>query len=147
MRRVAMALISVSALGLAGLAAPAQAQPQAQAASGPAFHQFVVFFRDGQAGLTPDGDQVVQRIAAAAKQIHPGKIEVIGSNDGLALNRENVADARAATVVRSLEQAGVKSTAIARAGNALPAGTGLAAHQVIVRFEQPEAMGEVADAE
>jgi outer membrane protein OmpA-like peptidoglycan-associated protein len=123
------------------------AQPQPQAASGPAFHQYVVFFRDGQAALTPDGNQIVQRIAEAAKQLHPGKIEVIGSNDGLAMTRENIADARAATVVQSLEQAGVKSTAIARAGSAQPAGTGVAAHQVIVRFEQPEAMGEVAEAE
>jgi outer membrane protein OmpA-like peptidoglycan-associated protein len=142
-----MALVSVSALGLAGVAAPSQAEPVTQVATGPAFHQYVVFFRDGEAGLTPDGQQIVQRIADAAKQLHPGKIEVIGSNDGLATTRENVADARAAAVAHSLEQAGIKSTAIARAGSAKPAGAGIAAHQVIVRFEQPEAMGEVADAE
>lgn len=146
MRRVAIALASISALGLAGVAAPALAQTQAPAA-GPAFHQYVLFFRDGQAVLTPDGKQIVDRIAAAAKQLHPGKIEVIGINDGLAMTRENVADARAASVAHSLEQAGIKPTVIARAGSAAPAGSGIAAHQVIVRFEQPAAMGEVADAE
>ena len=141
MNRFALALVSV--LGATGATAPALAQQT----SVHAFHQYVVFFRDGQANLTPDGDKIVQRIAAAAKQLHPGKIEVIGSNDGLSPGRENVADERAATVALSLAKAGIKPTVITRAGRAEPAGTGLSAHQVVVRFEQPEASGEVAQAE
>jgi flagellar motor protein MotB len=142
MNRVALALVSV--LGAAGAVTPALAQQQTQTS---ASHQYVVFFRDGQAALTPDGDQIVQRIAAAAKQLHPGRIEVIGSNDGMSRGRENVADQRAATVAQSLAKAGINPTVIARAGNAEPSGTGSAAHRVVVRFEQPEARGEVAEGE
>ena len=141
MNRFALALVSF--LGAAGAAAPSPAQQT----SAHAFHQYVVFFRDGQATLTSEGDKIVQRIAIAAKQLHPGKIEVIGSNDGLSLGRENVADQRAVTVALSLAKAGIKPTVIRRAGIAEPAGTGLPAHQVVVRFEQPEASGEVAEAE
>ncbi len=142
MNRVSLILISV--LGATGAVTPALAQQQTQTSNS---HQFVVFFRDGQAALTPDGDQIVQRIAAAAKQLHPGRIEVIGSNDGLSRERENVADQRAASVAQSLAKAGINPTVIARAGSVEPSGTGLAAHRVVVRFEPTEASGEVAEGE
>ncbi len=142
MNRLALAL--VSALGAAGAITPAPAQQEAQTC---ASHQYVVFFRDGQAALTSDGDQIVQRIAAAAKQLHPSKVEVIGSNDGLSRGREYVADRRAATVAQSLVKAGIKPTVIARAISVEPSGTGLNAHRVVVRFEQPDARGEVAEGE
>ncbi len=148
MNRVALTLFSV--LGAVGAVTPALAQqtrtsaltqqthtsalPQ-QSPQTSAFPQYVVFFRDGQAALTPDGDQIVQRIAAAAKQLHAGRIEVIGSNDGLSRGRENVADQRAATVAQSLAKAGIKSTVIARAGSVEPSGTGLSVHRAVVRFE------------
>jgi outer membrane protein OmpA-like peptidoglycan-associated protein len=142
MNRVALALVSV--LGAAGAVTPAVAQQQTQTS---AAHQYVVFFRDGQTALTPDGDQIVQRIAAAAKQLHPSRIEVIGSNDGLSRGREGVADQRAATVAQSLAKAGIKPAEIALAGSVEPSGTGLDAHRVVVRFEQPDAKGEVAEGE
>jgi outer membrane protein OmpA-like peptidoglycan-associated protein len=142
MNRVALALVSV--LGAAGAVTPAPAQQQTQTC---ASHQYVVFFRDGQAALTSDGDQIVQLIAAAAKQLHPGRIEVIGSNDGLSRGRVNVAARRAATVAQSLVKAGIKPTVIARAISVEPSGTGLNAHRVAVRFEQPDARGEVAEGE
>jgi OmpA-OmpF porin, OOP family len=142
MNRVALALVSV--LSIAGAVTAAAAQQQTQAS---ASHQYVVFFREGQAALTPDGDQIVQRIAAAAKQLHPGRIEVIGSNDGLSRGRESVADQRAATVAQSLVKAGINPTLIARAGSVEPSGTGLDAHRVLVRFEHPDARGEVAEGE
>jgi outer membrane protein OmpA-like peptidoglycan-associated protein len=140
MNRLTLALVSV----LGAAVTPALAQQQMQTSTS---HQYVVFFRDGQAALTPDGDQIVQRIAAAARQVHPGRIEVIGSNDGLSRGRESVADQRAATVAQSLTKAGINPTVIARAGSVEPSGTGLAAHRVVVRFEQPGARGEVAEGE
>lgn len=142
MNPVTLALVSV--LGAAGAVTPAMAQQRTQTS---ASHQYVVFFLDGEAALTPDGDQIVQRIAAAAKQLHPGRIEVIGSDDGLPRGRESVADKRAATVAQSLAKAGINPKVITRAGRNEPSRTGVAAHRVLVRFEQPGARGEVAEGE
>jgi outer membrane protein OmpA-like peptidoglycan-associated protein len=99
-----------------------------------ALQQFVLFFRDGGATLTTDGQAIVDRIAAAARTLHPRRIEVIGGNDGIAPSREELADRRATTVAAALAKAGVDPRIIHRAGTAEPAGAGVAAHDVLVRF-------------
>jgi outer membrane protein OmpA-like peptidoglycan-associated protein len=102
-----------------------------------ALQQFVLFFRDGGATLTADGRAIIDRIAAVARERHPARIEVIGSNDGISPNRERLADRRAEAVAAALTKAGVDPAIITRSGAVEPAGAGVAAHQVAVRF-QPE---------
>ncbi|HEX4114064.1 MAG TPA: OmpA family protein [Stellaceae bacterium] len=126
MRRVAIALVLL-------LVASCQAPPQ-MAQRPTALQQFVLFFRDGGAALTADGRAIVDRIAAAARELHPQRIEVIGANDGMAPNREKLADRRAAAVADALVKAGVDPRIITRAGIEQPAGAGVAAHDVLVRF-------------
>jgi outer membrane protein OmpA-like peptidoglycan-associated protein len=103
-----------------------------QQAAGPP--QFVVFFRAGDAALSPVGRAVVDQIVAAARDQHPARIEVIGENDGITPAGENVADRRAANVVAALTKAGIDPAIVTSAGSVVPAGAGLPAHQVMVRF-------------
>jgi outer membrane protein OmpA-like peptidoglycan-associated protein len=126
MRRLAIVLAL-------GLVTACQAPPRV-AEHPTALQQFVLFFRDGGAALTADGRAIVEQIAASARKLHPSRIEVIGRDDGIAPSRENLADRRAAAVAVALAKAGVDPTIITRAGSAQPAGAGVAAHNVLVRF-------------
>ncbi len=65
----------------------------------------------------------------------PVRIELIGVNDGPSASRDHVADGRATAVAQSLTKAGVDPATITRAGQEKPAGSGIATHEVVIRFE------------
>jgi outer membrane protein OmpA-like peptidoglycan-associated protein len=138
MNRMILALMSLIALcGLASTSV-AQAQPN---------QQFVVYFRDGDAALTGDANALVDRVIAAARAHRPVRIELIGVNDGLSTAREHVADQRADTIAHSLAKAGVDRAIITRAGVEKPAGSGVSAHEVVIRFEDGHADEQIGAAE
>jgi outer membrane protein OmpA-like peptidoglycan-associated protein len=126
MGRIILTLMSFTAL--CALALPSVAQAQSD-------RQFVVYFRDGDAALTGDANALVDRVIAAARAHRPMRIELIGVNDGLSTAREHVADKRADAIAQSLVKAGVNPAIITRAGMEKPAGSGVSAHEVVIRFE------------
>jgi hypothetical protein len=134
MGRVILILISLSALCGFGPRSAASAQSD---------RQFVVYFHDGDAALTGDANALVHRVIAAARAHRPVRIELIGVNDGLSTARESVADRRADTIAHSLRNAGVDPAIITRAGMEKPAGSGVSAHEVVIRFEDRQADEEV----
>ena len=91
--------------------------------------QFDIFFQVGSSKLTPEGQQLVDTIAAAIRDTKPSSIVVEGEADGAALKDAQLADQRAATVTSALKAAGVDQSKIAQhATLALPAQTDLATH-------------------
>jgi outer membrane protein OmpA-like peptidoglycan-associated protein len=138
MGRVILILISLAAL--CGFVPPLAASAQSD-------QQFVVYFRDGDAALTGDANALVDRVIAAVRAHRPVRIELIGVNDGLSKAREDVADKRADTIAQSLRKAGVDPAIITRAGIEKPAGSGVSAHEVVIRFEDRQADEEVGSNE
>jgi outer membrane protein OmpA-like peptidoglycan-associated protein len=97
---------------------------------------YVVYFVADSADLTSEAQQVVATIAAARADLHPSRIAVEGRADGGSPHDAALADERARTVSRALVAAGIDPATIAIEPSAPPAGiTGVAARQVIVRFE------------
>lgn len=135
-----MILVLMSLTALCGLAPPSVARAQ----SG---HQFVVYFRDGDAALTGDANALIDRVIAAVRAHHPLRIELIGVNDGLSTAREHVADKRANAIAQSLAKAGVDPAIIMRAGMEKPAGSGVSAHEVVIRLENRAADQQVGSVE
>jgi hypothetical protein len=98
--------------------------------------QYAVFFPKGDANLTPKAQVVIGQIAAAARG-NPRKLIVEGRADGSTPQDAELADQRAAVVIRELATAGVESGRIEKRPGAPPAGvTGVAAHEVTVVFER-----------
>jgi outer membrane protein OmpA-like peptidoglycan-associated protein len=96
---------------------------------------FAVFFESDKASLTPDAQRLIAEMAAAAHASNPSKIVVEGHADGSTAHDASLADERASVVIHGLVDAGVDGKSIDKQPSA-PAGgaTGVAAHQVIVRF-------------
>ena len=99
------------------------------AATPPQPKQFDVFFTVGSAKLTPDGQQVVAAVAAAARDTKPSSITVEGEADGSLPKDAQLADQRATAVTAALKAAGVDPAEIMQhAALALPAQTDMATH-------------------
>jgi outer membrane protein OmpA-like peptidoglycan-associated protein len=97
---------------------------------------YVVYFVADSASLSSEGQQVVATIAAARSDLHPSHIVVAGRADGGTPHDATLADDRARAVSQGLVAAGVEPTLISIEPSAPPTGiTGVAARQVIVRFE------------
>ena len=91
--------------------------------------QFDVFFQVGSARLTPEGQRVVDTIAAAVRGAKPSSVVVEGEADGTQPKDAQLADQRATTVTSALRAAGVDPSKIAQhAALALPAQTDPATH-------------------
>lgn len=96
-------------------------------------HQYVVFFPASTADLTPEGKQVVDRVAANARESRPSKVVVEGHADGGTPKDASLANDRARAVLLALSESGV--TPVELAQSAPPPGTtGVAARKVVVRF-------------
>jgi outer membrane protein OmpA-like peptidoglycan-associated protein len=114
-----VALVLLAACTASAPPAPPPPQPK----------QFDVFFTIGSARLTPEGQQVVDAIAAAARDSNPSSISVEGEADGTAIKDAQLADQRATAVTAALKAAGVDPAKIAQhAALALPAQTDLTTH-------------------
>jgi hypothetical protein len=135
-----MILTLILLTALCGLAPPRVAQAQSE-------RQFVVYFCDGDAALTDDAKALVDRVVAAARAQRPMRIELIGINDGLAAAREHVIDNRAKAIAQSLAKARVDPAIITRAGVEKPAGSGISAREVVIRFENRQQDEEVGSVE
>ncbi len=92
--------------------------------------QFDVFFTVNSARLTPEGQQVVNTIAAAIRDTQPSSVEVEGEADGTSPRDAQLADQRATAVTNALKVvAGIDPAKIVqRAALALPAQTDMATH-------------------
>ncbi|HXQ51219.1 MAG TPA: OmpA family protein [Stellaceae bacterium] len=96
---------------------------------------FVVFFPTNDATLTPQAHTLVTQIASARHDMNPSRVVVEGRADGGTPHDAELADQRARAVIQALVEAGVDPAAIAKEQGAPPVGdTGVAAHQVVVRF-------------
>jgi outer membrane protein OmpA-like peptidoglycan-associated protein len=96
---------------------------------------FVVYFPTNDAVLTPQAHALATEIAAARRDMNPSRVVVEGRADGGTPHDAELADARARAVARALVDAGVDAALIEQHPGAPPAGeTGVAAHQVVVRF-------------
>lgn len=96
---------------------------------------FVVYFETGDATVTPVAQQVIATAAAAAHGHAAQKLVVEGHADGSATTDASLADQRALAVIHALTDDGVDAKSIEKAQGAPPPElTGLAAHQVIIRF-------------
>jgi outer membrane protein OmpA-like peptidoglycan-associated protein len=96
---------------------------------------YVVYFKTDSADLTPEAQQVVATIAEARTQLGPSHITVEGRADGGKPHDATLAEERARVVSRALIAAGIDPAMIALQPSApLPGITGVAAHQVMVRF-------------
>ena len=97
---------------------------------------YVVYFQPDSATLTNEAQKVVATIAAARADLNPSRITVEGRADGGTPHDATLADQRARTVVRALSVAGVDAAMMSILPSAPLSGvTGVAAHQVVVRFE------------
>jgi hypothetical protein len=97
---------------------------------------YVVYFVTDTATLTDEAQKVVATIAAARSDLNPTRIAVEGRADGGTAHDATLADDRARVVTRALVAAGIEPTLIAIEPSAPPTGvTGVAAHQVVVRFQ------------
>jgi outer membrane protein OmpA-like peptidoglycan-associated protein len=121
MRRVAILLIFI---GLAACEAPKPG----------AVRQFVVFFRTNEAALSPEAKLVVDQIAQTARDRHPAKIAIEGRADGTTPRDQELADKRAAAVSKALTEGGIDANLIEQHASTVTNETGVAAHQVVVRF-------------
>jgi len=91
--------------------------------------RFDVFFQVGSSKLTPEGQVVVDTIAAQVRDVTPSSVEVEGQADGTAPKDALLADQRATAVTSALKGAGVDPAKIAQhAALALPAQTDMATH-------------------
>jgi outer membrane protein OmpA-like peptidoglycan-associated protein len=135
-----MILVLMSLTALCALVPPSVAWAQSD-------QRFVVYFRDGNAAITGDAHALVDRVIDAVRAHRPVRIELIGVNDGLSAAREHVADKRADAIAQSLAKAGVNPTIIRRAGMEKPAGSGVSAHEVVIRLEDRQADEEVGSVE
>ena len=98
-------------------------------------HNYFIYFQAGSAELTPEAQQIVTTIAAAANQHKAAKLAVEGRADGGTVADATLADQRAAKVMAALTEGGVDASRIAKQPGAPPEGvTGVAAHQVIVHL-------------
>ena len=96
---------------------------------------FVVYFQSGDANVTPEAQQVVANAASAMRDRPPTKIVVEGHADGGTTTDARLADQRALAVIHALAEDGVDANSIEKLQGAPPTGqTGVAAHQVIIRF-------------
>lgn len=94
---------------------------------------YLVYFDTDSAGLTQDGQRIVDTIADAVKEASPSKIGVAGRADGSTAHDAALADERAAAVMQALTQKGVPVGKLEKMADAAPSGrTGVAAHQVVV---------------
>jgi len=94
---------------------------------------YVVFFPTNASNLTPEGRQVVDSVAANARDARPSKVIVEGHADGGTPHDASLANERARSVLLALGEAGVARLELAQ--SAPPVGTtGVAAHKVVVRF-------------
>lgn len=105
----------------------------------PVARQFTVFFQVNESKLTPEGQQIVDAIAAAVRDGHPSAIEVEGQADGATPRDAQLADQRATVVAAALKGAGVDQSKINQhAALVLPAvsdaATHVAAHKVTVQL-------------
>jgi outer membrane protein OmpA-like peptidoglycan-associated protein len=97
---------------------------------------YLVYFINDTATLTDEAKQVVVTIAAAQGDLHPARITIEGRADGGTPHDATLADERAHVVTRALVAAGIDPALIAIEPSApAPGITGVAAHQVVVRFE------------
>lgn len=131
-----MILVLMSLTALYGLAPPLVARAQSD-------QRFVVYSRDGDAAITGNANALVDRVIAAVRAHRPVRIELIGVNDGLSTAREHIADKRADAIEQSLAKAGVNPGIITRAGMEKPAGSGVSAHEVVIRLEDRQADEQV----
>ena len=96
---------------------------------------FNVFFETDRAELTPEAHQVIAQIADDAHKLAPRKIVVAGRADGGTAHDATLADTRATAVIGALLERGVPADQIEKQADAPPPDrTGIAAHQVVVRF-------------
>jgi outer membrane protein OmpA-like peptidoglycan-associated protein len=118
-------VLALGALALVAGCAQKPAEPQ----------NFVVYFETGEATVTPVAQQVLATAAAASHEHTPSKIVVEGHADGGTTNDAALADKRALAVIHVLTDDGIDANRIEKAQGTPPAGeTGVAAHQVIIRF-------------
>ena len=121
MRRI-VPLILLALLAACTASPPAPMPP-------PPPKQFDIFFQVGSARLTPEGQQVVDTIVAAARDTKASSVVVEGEADGAAAKDAQLADQRATAVTNALKTAGVDPAKIAQhAALALPAQTDMATH-------------------
>jgi outer membrane protein OmpA-like peptidoglycan-associated protein len=96
---------------------------------------YLVYFVLDSADLTPEAKQVVATIVEARTEFGPSHITVEGRADGGTPHDATLADERARAVSQALVAAGIDPAMIALQPSAPPPGiTGVAAHQVTVRF-------------
>jgi len=105
----------------------------------PVARQFDVFFQVNSSKLTPEGQQIVDAIAAAARDGHPSSVVVEGQANGATPRDAQLADQRATVVSAALKAAGVDPSKINQhAALVLPAvadpGTQVATHKVTVQL-------------
>jgi outer membrane protein OmpA-like peptidoglycan-associated protein len=97
--------------------------------------QFVIFFGTDQSNLTPEAQQLVSEIAAAAREQQPTSIAVAGYGDGTTAADAALADRRAETVIRALAGAGIDSKLIdKRPGLSPEQATGIPVHKATITF-------------
>jgi outer membrane protein OmpA-like peptidoglycan-associated protein len=96
---------------------------------------FVVYFETGDASVTPTAQQVIATVATATHEHAPSKLVVEGHADGGTTSDAALADQRAIAVIHALVEDGIDANSIEKLQGAPPEGqTGVAAHQVIIRF-------------
>ncbi len=97
--------------------------------------QYSVYFESDRAVLTPEAEKVVVEIAGDAHRLGPSKIVVAGHADGGTAHDATLADQRASSVLKGLAEHGVAPAMLEKRSDApTPGRTGVAAHEVIVRF-------------
>ena len=122
-RRFAATLGVMTAL--VGCSNPPPAEPR----------NFVVYFRTGDATVTQEAHQVIANAATSMRTHPPAKIVVEGHADGGTTFDASLADQRALAVIQALVADGTDASSIEKLpGAPSPGETGLAAHQVIIRF-------------
>lgn len=99
--------------------------------------QFDVFFVKDETTLTPEGQEVVQKIAKTARTVHPGRVTVEGQADGGTAHDAEVAHERGQHVAAALIAAGLAPAMVQQVPGAPPPNAdGIAAHKVVVRLDK-----------
>jgi outer membrane protein OmpA-like peptidoglycan-associated protein len=97
---------------------------------------FIVFFGTGEDRLSAEAEKVVDEVAAAAKEARGSTLVVAGYGDDDQARDKDLAERRAASVVRALSAAGVPPNRIETKPGAPPAqATGIPVHKVTVSVE------------
>jgi len=97
--------------------------------------QFVVYFLTDDPNLTKTGHEVVEQIAAAARDANPAIVEVEGEAGGGAPIDQRLASERADTVIHEMIAAGVNGKIIEKKAVVVPAAApSVSQHQVNVRL-------------